>query len=130
MIPRFGRSKLELCLISQQVMMHVSGMFGHLLTTVNQDGLQRDKLESYARSVFGESQALENCWGFVDGTVRPICRPGQDQKLVYNGHKRMHALKYQSVVAANGLIADLYGPVGKYKVFIVFHKNCCLNITF
>ena len=57
-------------------MRHVSSMFGHLLTTFDQDWLQRDKLESYARSVFGESQALEHCWGFVDGTVQPICRSG------------------------------------------------------
>ena len=23
-------------------------------------------------------------WGFVDGTVRPISRPGQNQRVVYN----------------------------------------------
>lgn len=26
----------------------------------------------------------------------------------------MHALKYQSVVAANGLTANFYGPVGEF----------------
>lgn len=26
------------------------------------------------------------------------------------GHKRVHAIKFQSVVAPNGLIANLYGP--------------------
>ncbi len=31
--------------------------------------------------------------------------------MVYNGHKRVHSLKFQSVVAPNGLIANLYGPV-------------------
>ena len=30
---------------------------------------------------------------------------------MYNGHKRVHAIKFQSVVAPNGLIANLYGPV-------------------
>ena len=43
--------------------------------------------------------------------MRPICRPGRNQRVVYNGHKRVHALKFQSVVAPNGLIANLYGPV-------------------
>ena len=33
------------------------------------------------------------------------------QKVVYNGHKRVHALKFQSVVTPNGLIANLFGPV-------------------
>eukprot|EP00795_Rhopilema_esculentum_P008805 gene8805-biopygen1709 len=73
--------------------------------------LQTEQLEGYANAVFRQSQALDNCWGFIDGTVRPICRPVENQKTVYNGHKRVHALKYQAVVAANGLIANLYGPV-------------------
>ena len=47
----------------------------------------------------------------MDGTVRPICRPSQNQRIVYNGHKRAHALKFQSVVTPNGLIANLYGPM-------------------
>ena len=33
-----------------------------------------------------------------------------NQQLVFNGHKRIHALKYQSVVTPNGLIANLFGP--------------------
>ena len=49
--------------------------------------------------------------GFIDGTVRPICRPQEMQRVVYNGHKRMHAIKFQSVVTRNGIIANLYGPV-------------------
>ena len=55
--------------------------------------------------------ALDNCWGFVDGTVRPICRPGRMQRVLYNGHKKVHALKFQSIAAPNVLIANLYGPV-------------------
>jgi hypothetical protein len=30
---------------------------------------------------------------------------------LYNGHKKVHAIKFQSVAAPNGLIASLYGPV-------------------
>lgn len=59
---------------------------------------------------------MRNCWGFVDGTVRPIARPGEHQKVIYNGHKKVHALKFQSVVAPNGMIATLCGPVGE-----IFH---------
>ena len=47
----------------------------------------------------------------MDGTVRPICKPKHHQRAVYNGHKRVHARKFQSVVAANGIIANLFGPV-------------------
>ena len=30
---------------------------------------------------------------------------------MYNGHKRVHALKFQAVVIPSGLVANLYGPV-------------------
>lgn len=39
-----------------------------------------------------------------------IARPKNNQREVYNGHKRAHALKFQSVVLPNGLIANLNGP--------------------
>ena len=51
--------------------------------------------------------ALDNCFGFVDRTVRRICRPGEMQRLVYNGHKRVHALKFQSLSLPNGIIANM-----------------------
>ena len=51
------------------------------------------------------------CWGFLDWTVRPISRPKENQRIVYNGHKKVHALKFQSVVTPNGMIANLFGPV-------------------
>ena len=78
-------------------------------------------LEMYARLVHDKGAALQNCFGFVDGTVRPIARPDQHQRVMYNGHKRVHAIKFQSLVLPNGLIANLYSPVGNY-VFQVTHK--------
>ena len=42
------------------------------------------------------------------------------QRIVYNGHKRVHGLKFQSVALPNGLIANMYGPVGEYLVLIRF----------
>ena len=55
--------------------------------------------------------ALQTCWGFIDGTVRPISRPGRNQRVMYNGHKKVHSIKFQSIATPNGLIANLYGPV-------------------
>ena len=54
---------------------------------------------------------LTNCWGFVDGTIRPLSRPERNPRVLYNGHKRVHGIKFQSVAASNGLIANLFGPV-------------------
>lgn len=44
--------------------------------------------------------------------VRPISRPKQNQRIVYNGHKRVHGFKFEQVLAANGIIARMFGPVG------------------
>ena len=59
--------------------------------------------------------ALDNCFDFIDGTARPVCRPGKNQRIVYNGHKRVHALKYQSVTIPSGMMAHLCGPFSKYQ---------------
>ena len=57
--------------------------------------------------------ALPNCVGFIDGTVIGIARPkGQRRRrVVYNGHKRKHALKYQAVNTPDGLMLHAAGPM-------------------
>jgi len=113
MIPRFGRSVHEMSLILNEVIGFIHTNHGYLLRDLDQPWLSSQHLENFVLAVHGKGAALENCWRFVDGTVRPICRPGENQRVMYNGHKRVHAIKFQSVVAPNGLIANLYGPVGK-----------------
>ena len=111
MIPRFGRSVPDLSVIFNHMVRFMYDNFGHLLSSFDQRWLQQDKLASYADVIYAKSGALQNCWGFIDGTVRACCRPGINQRSFYNGHKRFHGLKFQSVVCPNGLIANLYGPV-------------------
>ena len=65
--------------------------------------------------------ALNNCFGFIDGTAGPIARPGENQRVVYNGHKRVDALKFQSLALPNGMIANMFGPVGGF-IFNHFHR--------
>ena len=81
------------------------------LTSWNQAFLAPPFLESYAQAVERQGSPLKNCFGFIDGTVRGISRPDTNQRVVYNGHKRVHGLKFQSVALPNGLIGNLYGPV-------------------
>ena len=119
MIPRFGRSIPELSLILSEIIKFIVSTHGHLLRDIDQPWLRPAQLELFARAISQKGAALDNCWGFVDGTVRPVCRPGEHQRVMYNGHKRVHGLKFQSVVAPNGLIANLFGPVGEYSVFVV-----------
>ena len=85
--------------------------FKHLLTDFNVPFLSPQKLDEYADAIKRKGAALNNCFGFIDGTVRPICHPRRDQEVVYNGHKKIHALKFQSVALPNGLIGNMFGPL-------------------
>jgi hypothetical protein len=57
-----------------------------------------------------EKSGLSNCVGFIDGTVRPICKPSVLQGSCYNGKDRVHALKYQGITTPDGMILQLSGP--------------------
>ena len=111
MIHRFGRSVPELSLVCNKVMNLIYDRFHHKLRDFNQTWLTRQKLREYADAIHQKGASVNFCWGFVDGTVRPICRPKRNQRAVYNGHKRVHSIKFQSVVAPNGMIVNLYGPM-------------------
>ena len=84
---------------------------GHRLTSRNQLFLTPAWLEQYTRAIYQMGCPLTNCLGFIDGTVPPISRPEEHQRLVYNGHKHVHSLKFRSLLISNGLIASLFGPV-------------------
>uniref|UniRef100_A0A8D8M060 DDE Tnp4 domain-containing protein n=1 Tax=Cacopsylla melanoneura TaxID=428564 RepID=A0A8D8M060_9HEMI len=71
--------------------------------------LTEERLQRYAQ-VIGQVCPLHNCWGFIDGTARPIARPSVNQEAHYSGHKRVHCLKYQGVACPDGLIVSMMGP--------------------
>ena len=85
----------------------------HKITTWNNDILNSVALQMYADAISAKGAALNSCFGFIDGTVRPISKPGERQRVMYNGHKRVHGIKFQSIALPNGLIRNMYGPVGK-----------------
>lgn len=67
-------------------------------------------LDRYSQAVSAHTSINLNCWGFIDGTVRPNCRPSQNQRLLFNGHKRVHCLKFQGLTSPDGLLVHLSGP--------------------
>jgi hypothetical protein len=55
---------------------------------------------------------------FGDGA---ICRPVENQRLYYIGYKRLHAVKYQSILTPDGLISSLAGPyLGKEVDWLIY----------
>ena len=120
MVHRFGRPVPVLSMAANAVTNYVFDTHGHLITDWNPNILHRQALLQYSQAIRAKGAPLNNCFGFIDGTVRPISRPGRNQRIVYNGHKRVHALKFQSVALPNGLIGNLYGPVGTQNCFVLF----------
>lgn len=128
MVPRFARPEPQLCMISNHVMNLLYDDWRHLLSDLDQPWLSRAHLQEFADAVHNKGAALENCWGFIDGTVRPVSRPGINQRILYNGHKKVHAIKFQSIAAPNGLVANLYGPVeGKRHDSAMLAQSQVLN---
>ena len=120
LIPPFGHPVPELSMLCNLVMDTIYQEHNHNVTQWNNTLLSPALLESYARAITSKASPLPNCVGLLDGTVRPICRPEQNQRTVCNGHKRVHCMKYQSVVLPNGMIANMYGPVGNCFNMLLF----------
>ena len=129
MVPRFGRNPTELCLIFNSVLDFLYSTHRHRLQNWNMNPfLQPERLHRYAETIHQHGAPLQNCFGFVDGTVRSIARPKFNQRVMYNGHKRVHGIKFQSVVTPNGLIANLCGPFeGKRHDSIMLNQSGLLD---
>lgn len=95
-----------LSMISNTVMNYSYDIHGHKLCQWNHDILNPRYFDTYTDAISRKGAALQNCFGFIDGTIRPICRPSQEQRIMFNAHIRVHSLKFQSVTVPNGLIAN------------------------
>ena len=112
MVHRFAKPVLVLSMITNQMIDFVYNVHGNRVLNWNHEVLSPVNLQTCVDAVPARGAPLPNCFG---GTVRPISRPEEHQRLLYNGHKRVHALKFQSIALPNGLIGNLYGPVGKLQ---------------
>ena len=61
----------------------IYNIHGDKLASQNQRWLQRD-LRSLMNSV-DNLCSPQNCWGFINGTLRPISRPSLYQEHIYSG---------------------------------------------
>ena len=86
----FGRSVPGLSMISNEVTEWMYNVHGHRITEWNHFIMSPYLLQTYSEA-----------------------KPGVNQRAVYNGHKGVHTLKFQSLALPNGLIGHLYGPVGE-----------------
>ena len=77
MVSHFARPVPELCIITNHMIDWIYKRWHRLLSRYNHDLLSPTNLMLYANAIYRSGAALENCWGFIDETVRPVCRPGE-----------------------------------------------------
>ena len=108
----FGKRRPHLSGIYWEALETMRQAYKQLMTTVD-SAFVEERANKWAEAIHVKCSALQNCVGFIDRTVIGIARPKGNKKkrVVYNGHKRTYALKYQTVNTPDGLILHFCGPI-------------------
>ena len=80
LVVRFGRPVPKLSQVSNAISDHVYDNFNPLLHDFDQPCHRPALLQEYSRNIHEERGPLENCFGFINGTVRSVWRPGVNQR--------------------------------------------------
>lgn len=120
----FGRSSSALCSIFFSTVGMILDRWGFLLSEWR-TSFMRERAELYSSRIAATGANLDRCVGFIDGTALFLTRPGAGlQRSCYSGHKRRHAIKFQSVLTPDGLVFHLYGPVeGRRHDMTLYHES-------
>ncbi|KIJ45994.1 hypothetical protein M422DRAFT_165640, partial [Sphaerobolus stellatus SS14] len=125
---QFGWEKSRFSRISQLTAMYIWTRWKHLLR-FDPTYLTREKLASFARSFKAKGSPLGFIAALIDGTLQKNARPVRNQRLVYNGWKRIHCLKYHVLISPDGLVIHVYGPVdGRRHDEMVFKESGLLEL--
>ena len=93
MIPRFARPVPVISMITNTVIDYIYHQHGQRITMWNHAMMSPEKLQIYANAISAKGAPLNKCFGFIDGTLVRICRPGKNQRMVYNGHAERYNWK-------------------------------------
>ena len=73
LVHRFTKPVRQLCIINNFVLEFLYKRQGHLFTTMNQRCLSPNNLQIFVDAIHNKGTPLENCYGFVDETLRLLC---------------------------------------------------------
>ncbi|GJJ78236.1 nuclease HARBI1 [Entomortierella parvispora] len=103
----FRRSAPSISRLINQIVRWVMLRWDRLLYW-DEHRLTREKLSEYADACYHASGGqCNNVFAFVDGTAREIQMPTINQQAMYSGHKCHHCVKYQGIVAPDGILLHL-----------------------
>lgn len=69
------------------------------------------KLAEFGTAVAAKGAPLDVVVALIDGTLQKNARPSNNQRLIYNGWKCIHCLKYHALISPDGIVIHVYGPV-------------------
>ncbi|KAF7334803.1 DDE Tnp4 domain-containing protein [Mycena sanguinolenta] len=108
---QYNRSQSAISEVVNELTEYLDDTWSHLLDFDTNGLLTRTRMQIYADAIHAAGAPLRHIWGFIDCTIRCMCRPSWWQRQVYNGHKKVHANKFQAVKTPDGMIAHLFGPI-------------------
>ncbi|GLB43896.1 putative DDE superfamily endonuclease [Lyophyllum shimeji] len=106
----YDRSQSAISEIVNALVELIDSEWEHLLDCDSEHLLRPSELSRFAHAIHAHGAPIKSVFGFIDCTIRRICRPTWWQQQAYNDHKKIHALKYQALMLPNGIIGHLYGP--------------------
>ncbi|PWW77619.1 hypothetical protein C7212DRAFT_179586, partial [Tuber magnatum] len=104
----FGHSQSYILLVFNDILMYLCRQFGQLLFW-DTCHLTVSKISKYTYSV-EKIVGGRGVWGWIDSTMRPFCRLGENQAAYYSGHKKSHSFQFQSIMTADGIMSSLHAP--------------------
>jgi hypothetical protein len=73
--------------------------------------LTPDTLARFSRAFVEKGCPVDGITAIIDGTLKKVSRPSRNQRILFNGWKRIHCLKYHLLVTPDGIIIHIFGPV-------------------
>ncbi|KAF7292641.1 hypothetical protein MIND_01162000 [Mycena indigotica] len=107
---QFGWERSRFSRITRTTASLIWNRWKHLLR-FDPHRLTPEKLTYFATVMQQRGAPLDCVSAVIDGTLRKIARPITNQRLVFNGWKRIHCLKYHSLITPDGIVIHIYGPV-------------------
>lgn len=123
----FGMRQSHMCAV---IATFVNVIYNFAFRFLNNPALHKPRMPLYASLIQRKIDVVDNVWGFIDGTLRKTCRPTYHQRIMYSGHKRAHGLKFQSVIAPDGLFVDLFGPIegSRHDSYMLGQSNLLVKL--
>jgi hypothetical protein len=120
MCGQFGRSHTWLSFVFLDTVEHLCQRYREKLWW-DRGRLTLRTLKRYEAAITAKG-GIPGIWGWVDGTLRAICRPSTvHQRPYYSGYKKMHAFKCQGIMSPDGIMSSVVslveGSMGDWQLW-------------